>query len=117
MAPYAATKAGLSQFTRILRRELGGTGVGLTLVELGPVPTDMLDQVNDHAPARAGFHRGYKLRLIVDVPKETVARSIADAIAHDRGSVRLPKRGAAFPVLAATPQAIVDLITRGIPTR
>src|SRR4029079_6447251 len=46
----AASKAGLSQFTEVLRWELKGTDVGLTIVELGPIPTDMLATVGKYRP-------------------------------------------------------------------
>lgn len=117
MSIYAASKAGLSQFSRILARELRGTGVGVTLVELGPIPTDMLEHVNSVEPTRAGFDRGYKLRLIVDVPRERVATGVADAVERGRFSVVLPRRSAAFPILAGLPQRVAEVISTGLPTR
>jgi uncharacterized protein len=117
LATYAASKAGLSQFSRLLARELSTTGVHVTLVELGPIPTDMLDSVMSHEPARLGFERGYKLRLIVDVPKERVAVAMADAIEKRRFNVVLPKRAAAFPLVAGLPQRVNELLSRGLPTR
>ena len=50
MVSYASTKAGLSQFTEVLALDLQGLPVGTTLVELGPIPTDMLDNVESYAP-------------------------------------------------------------------
>jgi len=114
---YAASKAGLSHFTEVLRWELKGTKVGLTLVELGPIPTDMLDHVTAYRPTEAGFQRGYTLRLIVDVPAEVVAAQTVDAVEHGRRAVRLPKRAMLFPMLRAAPQRMVRLLSAGIPNR
>ncbi len=55
MSQYCSTKAGLSNFSGILRRELHGTGVGITTVELGPIPTDMLAHVNACPPTERSF--------------------------------------------------------------
>ena len=44
------THNGLSHFTEVLRWELKGTRDGLTLVGLGPIPTDMLEDVKDYRP-------------------------------------------------------------------
>jgi short-subunit dehydrogenase len=115
--PYAASKAGLSHSTEVLRWELKGTGIDLTIVELGPIPTDMLDHVKDYRPTEAGFNRSYKLQLIVDVPPETVAAHIVQAIEGRKPAVRLPKRAMAFPLLRLAPQKLVRLLNIGIPNR
>ncbi|HYD11055.1 MAG TPA: SDR family NAD(P)-dependent oxidoreductase [Acidimicrobiales bacterium] len=114
---YGASKAGLSHFTEILRWEMKGTKVGLTLVELGPIPTDMLDHVKSYRPTEAGFARGYKLQLIVDVPAEAVARETVEAVEKNKRAVRLPRRAVLFPMLRAAPQRMVRLLTAGIPNR
>lgn len=114
MAAYASTKAGLTQFTEVLALDLKGLPVGTTVVQLGPIPTDMLDHVNDYAPTRDSFDRGYKLRLIVDIPKEQVADAIVDAARKGRSHIRLPKRAAAFPLLAEAPRRISDLLLTGV---
>lgn len=114
MAAYASTKAGLTQFTEILALDLKGLPVGTTVVQLGPVPTDMLDHVNDYAPTRDSFDRGYKLRLIVDVPREQVADAIVAAVRAGRSHVRLPKRAALFPMLAEAPRRFSDLLLAGV---
>jgi short-subunit dehydrogenase len=114
---YGASKAGLSHFTEVLRWELQGTGVDLTIVELGPIPTDMLDHVKDYRPTEAGFNRLYKLGLIVDVPAATVAAHIVKAIEGKKRDVRLPRRGVLFPMLRASSQRIIRWLCVGIPTR
>jgi len=114
---YGASKAGLSHATEILRWELAGTGVDVTIVEPGPVPTDMLDQVKDYRPMEAGFDRAYRLRLTKDVPVEEMARAIVHAVEHRRRAVRLPRITAPFGVLRAAPMRIVRAISVGIPNR
>ena len=114
MACYASTKAGLTQFTEVLALDLKGLPVGTTVVQLGPVPTDMLDHVNDYAPTRDSFDRGYKLRLIVDIPREQVAAAVVAAVEKGRTHVRLPKRAVAFPLLAEAPRRVSDLLLKGV---
>lgn len=114
MATYAATKAGLTQFTEVLALDLKGLPVGTTVVQLGPIPTDMLDHVNDYAPTRDSFARGYKLRLIVDIAREQVAEAVVAAVEKGRTHVRLPRRAMAFPLLAEAPRRISDLLLTGV---
>ena len=49
-APYSASKAALSQLTAGLRADLRGLPIRTTLVQLGPVPTDMLAESDQYAP-------------------------------------------------------------------
>lgn len=111
MSLYCSTKAGLSNFHRVLRSEMRGSPVGSTIVEIGPIPTDMLDRVYAHPPAERGFRRLRRLQVMPEIPRETVADEVVDAVRSGRGTVRLPKRAAAFPWLTSTPQRIVDLLT------
>lgn len=117
LVTYASTKAGLTHFTRILSMELRGTGVGTTAAELGTVPTDLLDQVHHYPPARTSFDRFYRLRLLVDVPRETVACHVIDAIERGRPFVRLPRRAVAFPVLANLSSRVARTLLTGIRQR
>jgi uncharacterized protein len=117
MTSYASTKAGLSQFTAVLRLELKGTPIGTTVVELGPIPTDMLEHANDFAPTRKSFDRMYKLQLLVDIPKEQVADEVAIAVQKGRRHVRLPKRALAFPLLTEAPRRIVETLLVGVRSR
>src|SRR5579862_1293118 len=66
LAAYSASKAGLSQLTAALRAEIKGTGVGTTLVELGPVVTPMLDSAHSYGLTSRSFKRGGALGLLVD---------------------------------------------------
>ena len=114
LVAYSSSKAGLSHFTSGLRADLKNKPIGTTLVELGPIPTDMLDHVNDYQPTHDSFDRFYKLRLLVDVPREKVAADIVDAVRRGRRHVRHPKRAMAFPLLAEAPRRTVELFLGGV---
>ena len=115
MVAYASTKAGLSQFTEILALDLRGQPVGTTLVELGPIPTDLLDRVDAYKPTRDSFDRAYRLGMIVDLPRERVADEVVRAVERDRAHVRLPKRAAAYPLFTQLPRELARFTLIGIP--
>lgn len=114
---YSSTKAGLTHFTAGLRADLKGLPVGTTVVELGPIPTDMLSHVDAYRPTEQSFNRFYRLGLLVDIAKEKVAADVVDAIEHDRRHVRLPKRAAMFPMLAEAPRRVTELLLSGVKPR
>lgn len=111
MTLYASTKAGLSSFHRVLRTEMRGSPVGLTVVEVGPIPTDMLDRVYEYPPTERGFRRLRRLQLMPEIPRETVAVGVVDAVERGRGAVRYPRRAVAFPMITGFPQRVVELLT------
>ena len=115
LAGYASTKAGLTQFTAGLRADLKGTPIGTTVVELGPIPTEMLDHVHNYAPTEASFRRFYQIKLLVDIPVTQVADAIVDAIVHNRRHVRFPKRAAFNAMLTEAPRRIVEVLLTGVP--
>jgi uncharacterized protein len=114
LAAYSSTKAGLTHFTSGLRADLKGKPVGTTVVELGPIPTDMRDHVFEYKPTADSFKRSYRLQLLVDVPKEIVAADVVDAVQKNRRHVRRPKRAALFPLLAEAPRRMVELLLTGV---
>ncbi len=114
MTLYASSKAGLSGFHRVLHHELKGSPIGLTLVEIGPIPTDMLESVKNVRAAERMFTRLRRLQLLPEVPRERVARAVCDAIENGTTNVCLPKRAKLYPVLVGLPQRIVNLITSDI---
>jgi short-subunit dehydrogenase len=117
LVAYCASKAALSQFTAGLRADLRGLPIGTTLVELGPIPTDMLAELDDYEPTAAAFRRFYRMRLAVDVPREKVADEVVEAVQRGRRHVRLPKRMALFPILSEAPRRTVEVLLTGVPHR
>ena len=117
MVPYCSSKAGLSHFTGALRQELTGTGVGTTLVELGPVRTEMYGAIQRHRIAGPALARLVRLHLGVEVEPDEVARAVCEAIEHRRRHVVLPRR--MLPVVALTwlPRRAADLLLAGLPKR
>ncbi len=115
LVAYSSTKAGLTHFTAGLRADLKGRPVGTTTVELGPIPTDMLSNVDLCRPTAASFQRFYRLQILVDIPRETVANAVVEAISNNRRHVRLPKRAAVNAMLAEAPRRFVELMLAGVP--
>jgi uncharacterized protein len=115
IATYSASKAALSHFTSGLRADLRGLPIRTTLVELGPIPTHMLAQAEDYEPMANSVRRMYRIRLIVDVPREKVAEEVVVAVQKGRRHLRLPKRAVVFPMLTEAPRRTVELLLTGIP--
>ncbi len=114
---YSASKAALSHFTAGLRADLRGLPIKTTLVELGPIPTDMLAEIEEYEPTAKSFGRFYETHLMVDVPREEVADEVAQAVTKGRRHVRIPKRAAIFPMLSEAPRRATELILSGVPHR
>jgi short-subunit dehydrogenase len=117
LALYSSSKAGLSHLTAGLRADLRGLPVGTTLVELGPVPTEMREEVGEYPPVERSFQRFYRLRLLVDADRATVAEAVVAAVAKGRRHVRIPRRAALFPMLAETPRRLAEALLTGVPHR
>ena len=117
LVAYSTSKAGLTHFTAGLRADLKGLPVGTTVVELGPVPSDMLDHIDEYPPARAAFRRGYRCGVVADVPRDVVAQEVVEAIEKGRRHVRLPRRMVGFSLLAEAPRRITELLLAGVPAR
>jgi short-subunit dehydrogenase len=114
---YAAAKAALSHFTAGLRADYRGLPIGTTLVELGPVPTDLLAGAEDYGPTAKAFQRFYRLQLSAAVPREKVAAEVVRAVERGRRHVRLPRRAAASAMLVEAPRRITELALSGVPHR
>jgi uncharacterized protein len=115
LVAYSASKAALSHFTAGPRADLRGLPIGTTLVELGPVPTDMLGGTEVYEPTAKSFRRAYRTRAMVDVSREKVADEVVEAVQKGRGHVRLPKRTAVAPLLSEAPRRIMELALTGVP--
>ena len=117
MSLYCSTKAGLSNFHRVLRRELRGGPVSSTIVELGPIPTEMLDRAYAYPPTERGFRRLRRMQLMPEIPRDRVASGVVDAVENGRQTVRYPRRAMVFPMITSTPQRVVDALLVGRPNR
>lgn len=113
MSVYSSTKAGLSHFTRIVRQDLKGTGVGVTNLEVGPVPTDLLANLS-YPPAVKAFARFRKIQLMPNVAPERVARAAVNAVEDGKRAVWLPRRAFLFGALSGAPQRIAEPFLVGI---
>lgn len=99
-ATYAATKAYLNHLSEALRGELSGTGVSLTLVCPGPVPTEFQEV--------ADLSKRKPLPSVLRIDAETCAKEAVDALF--RGDARVVTGGvmrAAIAVLEAIPKALI----------
>lgn len=114
LTTYTTSKAGLSHFTGGLRAETKGLGIGITLVEIGPVATEMIDSLREYAPTKRALGRFETLRLLYDLNPERVSRATVDAVRHNRRHVRLPRRSSAFPILAELPRRLTEVILTGV---
>lgn len=117
VAPYAASKAGLSHFTAGLRAELKGTGITTTLAEIGTVESTMMDSLRAHEPTRRALARLETLHLVHDLTMDDVADALVRAIDERRRHVRLPRRDAAFPLLTEAPRRLTEWLLAGVDAR
>jgi len=117
LVSYSASKAGLSHFTGGLRQELRGSGVGTTLVELGPVRTGMYDDIQHERLSGPAIARVVKLQVAPSVDPTQVAEHIVQAVETGSRHVVLPRR--LTPVLALTwlPRRVTQLMMTGLPAR
>lgn len=114
LAAYSASKAALTHFTAGLRADLRGTGVGTTVVELGPVRTDMYARVASHRPTAEAFRRLLQLRMMSEVDADLVAVKLVQALEHGRRHVRLPQRAALSSLIQELPRRMTEYLLTGI---
>jgi uncharacterized protein len=116
LTAYCATKAGLSHFTAALNAELRGSGVGTTLVEPGPVRTDMYDRLQDRLPIGA-LNRLMRLQLTAEVDPDDVAVATLDKVESGGGHVVRPRRMAPAMAMTWLPRRATDLALTGVRRR
>jgi len=110
MSLYCSSKAGLSNFHRVLRHELVSSPVHTTLVEVDPIPTDMLDGVYSLTATERSFRQMRRLGLMPEVSRQRVAQGVRTAIEGDMRHVRLPRRAVLYPWMSSAPQKIIDVL-------
>ena len=114
LAPYSASKAGLSHFTAGLRAECKGTGITTTLAQIGPVESPMMESLHGHPATERALVRLRRLQLAVELDMDRVVNALVSAIEQNRRHVRLPRRNALFPILTEGPRRITELLLTGV---
>ena len=114
MAAYSSSKAGLTHFTAGLRADLRGRSVKTTVVELGPVATDMLDRAKSYRPVDDSFARAYQLKVLTELDAEVVAREVVTAVRRNRRHVRLPRRAGFAASIAEVPRRGTEWLLTGV---
>lgn len=112
--PYSAAKAGLAHFTAGLQRELRGSDVRASIIQLGEVAgTDLMEAARTSPPIAVASQRLDRLKVMRLMSLEEVGRVMADAIESQRSSVVLPRRMTPIHQLREVPNRINDLLIAG----
>jgi short-subunit dehydrogenase len=113
-AVYGATKAAVSHFAAILRLELAGTSIGITVVAPGPVDTPLWDRIEASSYTTAILHRYAQARLLTKDDPSVLADKVSDAIARNRRHVRTPRRALALNLLSEAPRRMTEALLTGV---
>lgn len=115
LTAYAGSKAGLTQFTESLRREIQGTGVGLTVVSPGPVDTAMWDRLDTgKGYSEPALNRFRKLLFLPKVSPQKIAAGTVKAVEENKRFVRIPARFNNYHWLNNAPRRALDLALTGV---
>ncbi len=91
-ATYSGTKAAVRLFTVALRKELAPHGIRLSEIVIGPMETELLDQLEANRYVHGMFEASRKLGLLVNLKPQRVARAVVRAIEREQPVVVLPRR-------------------------
>src|SRR6476661_5641540 len=115
LTTYGGTKAGLTQFTAALQRELRRTPVCITIVQLGEVAgTDMMEEARKSPTIAAISKRFARVRAMPTISTATVARKVVDATLAGRRNCVVPRRMGSFHTIREVPSRVNDLLMLGI---
>lgn len=116
---YGATKAALSHYTAGLRQDLRGLPIGITLVELGSVPTELDDMSRRYGPIRKlaeqSAGRDGQPRDLTPLP--VVVAAVIDAIRNAKRHVRLPRQAAPLCMMVEGPRRLTEWLFRNVDPR
>jgi len=114
LAVYCASKAGLSKFGESLRIEIKKTGVGVTVLHLGPIDTDMWSRVASNSVFELAQRRFKNLKTLKSVSPNVIADDTLRAVIRNRREVRHPKRFAGLIAVNALPGRLTEAFLSGI---
>jgi len=115
LTTYGGTKAGLTQFTAALQRELRRTPVRVTIVQLGEVAgTDMMEQARRSPTIAAISKRFARVKAMPTITTATVARKVVDGTVAGRRNLVVPARMGSFHTIREFPSRVNDLLMAGI---
>ena len=110
---YSTSKVALAHFTRILHRELRGTGVRTHLVFLGAVDTELIRE-NEADPVAGPAAK--RLSAIPAEEADVVGQRIVEMVASERRRpLVIPVAGVPVIALRNLPTNFADLILAGLP--
>lgn len=98
-APYVAAKSALRGFGEVLRQELFGTGVNLSMIYPGRVDTAMIEHLRFN-------------RISAKISPDYVAQSIIKAIRHRKSRVMIPPQTLILYYLTVFAPKLADRATR-----
>ena len=128
--PYAASKFALEALSDSLRRELASSGVGVTLIEPGPVRTPIWDRVV--APERFERYRDTPYAALLPfvrrqaltsgergLPPSAVARAVLAALTARRPPIRtvVTRHTLRYRVMRLLPDWVLDRAARYVLSR
>jgi short-subunit dehydrogenase len=118
MAAYAATKAGLTQFTAGLRADLRGLPIGTTLVEVGFVSvTQMTERTLAYPPMGRAWRRLKRLGAMADTDLERLCEGVVAGVRADKRHVRYPIRARGLLAVGESTRKVTEMLLTGVAPR
>lgn len=97
--------------------ELKYTPIGVTILHLGPVATEMWGVLDEEPGMAKGIERGMKLGMLAVTDADRVAKETVAAVQKNRREVRLPKRMVGGFSLNGAVTRSFEALLRGIDAR
>jgi short-subunit dehydrogenase len=117
LSVYSSTKGGLTRFAESVRMELRYTNIGVTILHLGPIGTDMWERLEEEPGLEKATERATKFGMLAIAPVEQVAEATLAAVQNNKREVRLPKRMAGGVSMNGAGTRSFEALFRGIDFR
>ncbi|WP_372791113.1 short-chain dehydrogenase/reductase [Paraconexibacter sp.] len=106
--PYAISKAGVEQFGRALRSELGQHGASASVAYFGFIDTEMVHRTLDEDPLGARMQQAIPAPLRKRIPPSEAGAAIVAGIESRAPRIIRPRRWAAMSVLRGIVNPLLD---------